>query len=146
METLVLTPETLLPHRAPMLLIDRVVETDYLTSIVTETTVKKESVFLEGHFPNYPLLPGVILIEMMFQAGGILMRLSRENSIESTAGNTLGKAVKINSATFFKEVFAGSVVKVSATKKNSIFKFSTFNVVAEVGGVKVCEAEITVSL
>jgi 3-hydroxyacyl-[acyl-carrier-protein] dehydratase len=146
METAELIPEKLLPHRAPMLLIDKVLETDYANTITVQALVKRDAVFMQGHFPNYPLLPGVILIEMMFQAGGILNRISGKDFSNKALESRMGRAVKIKSATFYKEVLAESIVTIYITKKSTLFNFSEYSAVAKVGEVKVCVAEITISI
>lgn len=146
MKTAELIPEKLLPHRGPMLLIDKVLESDFINTITVQALVKKDSVFMQGHFPNYPLLPGVILIEMMFQASGILSRISSVEFSNKLLENRMGRAVKIKAATFYKEVLAESVVTIYVTKKVSFFKFSEYSAVAKVDDVKVCAAEVTISI
>ena len=61
-----------LPHRDPFLFIDEVVSLEEGNNIHAVMHVKNDSVFLEGHFPGNPIVPGVILIEAMGQASGIL--------------------------------------------------------------------------
>lgn len=62
-----------LPHRYPMLLVDRVIEIDPGKSIVAIKNVTRNEPFFDGHFPQYPLMPGVLVIEAMAQAAGLLM-------------------------------------------------------------------------
>ena len=61
-----------LPHRDPFLFIDEVISLDEGKNIHAVMYIKNENVFLEGHFPGNPIVPGVILIEAMGQASGIL--------------------------------------------------------------------------
>lgn len=64
--------ETAIPHRPPMLLLDEVVSCDE-TTIVCRKTFRADEFFLQGHYPDYPLVPGVILCECAMQAGGVLL-------------------------------------------------------------------------
>ncbi|OPX54638.1 3-hydroxyacyl-[acyl-carrier-protein] dehydratase [Oceanospirillum multiglobuliferum] len=61
-----------LPHRYPFLLVDRVVEIELGESIVAYKNVTVNEPFFNGHFPNHPVMPGVLIIEAMAQAAGIL--------------------------------------------------------------------------
>src|SRR5215470_2098841 len=63
----------ILPHRYPFLLIDRVVEIERKKRIVAIKNVSINEPFFQGHFPNYPIMPGVLVIESMAQAGGALL-------------------------------------------------------------------------
>jgi 3-hydroxyacyl-[acyl-carrier-protein] dehydratase len=63
----------LLPHRYPFLLIDRVVEFERAKRLVAIKNVTINEPFFQGHFPGYPIMPGVLVIEAMAQAGAILM-------------------------------------------------------------------------
>ncbi len=62
----------LLPHREPMLLIDELYDINKLTSATAVVYVKKESFFVQGHFPNNPVMPGVLIVESFGQAAAAL--------------------------------------------------------------------------
>lgn len=66
----------LLPHRYPFLMIDRVIEIETEKRIVALKNVTANEPFFQGHFPGMPIMPGVLIVEAMAQAGGILARLS----------------------------------------------------------------------
>lgn len=63
----------LLPHRYPFLLIDRVVEFERATRMVAIKNVTINEPFFQGHFPGYPIMPGVLVVEAIAQAGGLIM-------------------------------------------------------------------------
>jgi 3-hydroxyacyl-[acyl-carrier-protein] dehydratase len=63
----------LLPHRYPFLLIDRVVEFERAKRLVAIKNVTINEPFFQGHFPGYPIMPGVLVVEAMAQAGGIML-------------------------------------------------------------------------
>jgi len=70
---------TLLPHRYPFLLVDRVLEIEPGKSIVAIKNVSFNEPFFKGHFPNRPIMPGVLILEAMAQTSGILAVKSRES-------------------------------------------------------------------
>ena len=66
------TIEDLLPHREPMLLIDKLMNIVHLKSATAVVNVKKTSFFVQGHFPNEPIMPGVLIVEAFGQAAAAL--------------------------------------------------------------------------
>ena len=66
------TPAEHLPHRFPFLLVDRVLEQELGKRVVAEKLVSASEPYLQGHFPERPLVPGVLMLEMLAQAGGFL--------------------------------------------------------------------------
>ena len=68
-----------LPHRYPFLLVDRVIESDGSTRMVAIKNVTINEPFFQGHFPNHPVMPGVLVVEALAQVGVILLFSSDEN-------------------------------------------------------------------
>lgn len=69
----------LLPHRFPFLLVDRVIEFEKGKSLVAVKNVTINEPYFQGHFPDYPVMPGVLIVEAMAQTGGILTINSMDN-------------------------------------------------------------------
>ena len=128
-----------LPHRDPFLFIDEVISIEEGNNIHASMNIKDDDVFLEGHFPENPIVPGVILIEAMGQASGILGfktmgKTPEEGSIYVIAG--------VDKARFRQRVLPGDKVDIFSKvlgNKNGIWKFECF---AEVNGKLVCSANI----
>jgi 3-hydroxyacyl-[acyl-carrier-protein] dehydratase len=133
-------PKDLLPHRTPMLLIDEIDEYVPGISIKVRTHIKPDSMFFEGHFPNDPILPGIVLIEMMFQACGVFGRLENLHA-RSLAGEVIkdtkaksGRAIKIDSASFSRPVYPNDTLIIYAEPKQKLFGFSVFHAKVDIEG------------
>lgn len=72
----------ILPHRYPFLLVDRIVELELNKRVVGIKNVTANESFFQGHFPDNPIMPGVLIIEAMAQVGGILARMSVPGALE----------------------------------------------------------------
>ena len=97
----------ILPHRYPFLLIDRVVEIERKQRIVALKNVSINEPFFQGHFPGFPIMPGVLMIEAMAQAGGALLLTEipdRDSKLMVFTG--------IERARFRKPVTPGDQVKI----------------------------------
>ena len=99
-----MTVRRLLPHRYPFLLVDRVVEFEPHKRVLAYKNVTCNEPFFQGHFPGHPVMPGVLVVEALAQAGGVLTQLSNE----STADGRLFYLVKIDNAKFSKMVVPGT--------------------------------------
>ncbi|WP_307089544.1 3-hydroxyacyl-ACP dehydratase FabZ [Sphingomonas faeni] len=128
-----------LPHRYPLLLVDRVEDLILDTSITAIKAVSMNEQFFQGHFPGRPIMPGVLIVEAMAQAAGIL-------AVESLGLAGSGKLVyfmAIDGAKFRKPVEPGVLLKLEVTfvqKRSSVCKFAGR---AMVDGQLVAEANFT---
>jgi 3-hydroxyacyl-[acyl-carrier-protein] dehydratase len=129
----------LLPHRYPMLLIDRVKDIVRGKSIVAIKNVTVNEEFFNGHFPSKPVMPGVLIVEAMAQASGLL---AMDTMGDDVTENALVYFLSIENAKFRKPVEPGDVLEIHSrilTNKSSICKFECE---ALVDGKKVAEATI----
>jgi len=79
----------ILPHRYPFLLVDRIIEIELWKRVVGLKNVTSNEHFFQGHFPRNPIMPGVLIVEAMAQAGGILARLSVSGLLEKESNNLI---------------------------------------------------------
>ncbi|RKQ71625.1 3-hydroxyacyl-[acyl-carrier-protein] dehydratase [Litorimonas taeanensis] len=121
------TIERFLPHRDPMLFIDRVIYADE-TSIVAESDIKAEAAYFKGHFPDLPILPGVMIIETVAQAGALIVSLSK--GLE--AGSFIAFS-GVEQAKFRKPVYPGETLLIKAKIERSRRGFYKFSGEAFVG-------------
>ena len=101
----------LLPHRYPFLLVDRITEYEPMKRIVGYKNVTANEEFFQGHFPGDPIMPGVLIIEAMGQAGGILARLSVMEGKEGEAGSGLVIFMGIDKVKFRRQVVPGDELR-----------------------------------
>ncbi|NEU69758.1 3-hydroxyacyl-ACP dehydratase FabZ family protein [Spirosoma agri] len=133
-------PEDLLPHRPPMLLIDRLVDYTPGLSVEAETIVKPDNMFFQGHFPGEPILPGIVLVEMMFQACGIFGRLEALNLVDADSAQAgvyrprSGRAIKIDNMTFNQPVLPNDRVTIRAVFDHKLLNFSVFKARVDIDG------------
>lgn len=127
----------IIPHRYPMLLIDRVEELEAGKSIKAKKNVSVNEPFFQGHFPHEPVMPGVLIVEAMAQAGAVALL-----SMEEFKGKTAYFG-GIDKAKFRKKVVPGDtlVLEVELTKVRS--SAGCGKGIAYVDGKKVAEAELT---
>jgi len=99
--------QKILPHRYPFLLVDRVTELNPKESIVAYKNVSISEPVFEGHFPGHPIYPGVMILEGMAQAGGILAFKSMDDVTEEEIQNKVVYFMSIDKAKFRAPVKPG---------------------------------------
>ena len=111
----------IIPHRYPFLLVDRIIECDFESRIVGIKNVTVDEPFFQGHFPEFPVMPGVLIIEALAQTACILglkiLKLEGQGSVFFTG---------IDAAKFRKPVVPGDQMRMELTKikqRKSLFRF-----------------------
>ena len=127
-----------LPHRYPFLLIDRVIEYTAFESITAIKNVSINEPFFQGHFPGHPIMPGVLILESMAQATGMLAFYS--NKARSESGHVY-YLVGIDKARFKKPVTAGDQLILKATLARELRGIYRFEASAKVNNIVVATAE-----
>jgi beta-hydroxyacyl-ACP dehydratase FabZ len=130
----------ILPHRYPFLLVDRIVEMEP-ERIVGIKQVTLNEPFFQGHFPDFPVMPGVLIVEAMAQAAGVLVLKSMPDR-----ANKLVLLVAIENARFRRPVVPGDTLRMEMKvikRKASVAKMAG---VATVDGQVVAEAEVMCKL
>ncbi len=128
---------SILPHRYPLLLIDRVLEMEPKKRIVAIKNVTANEPHFTGHFPDYPIMPGVLIVEAIAQAGGALLLTEipdRDNKLMVFTG--------IEGAKFRRAVVPGDQLRIEVTVLNWRRTAVKLSGKAMVEGVVACEATI----
>lgn len=128
--------QKILPHRYPFLLVDKVEELIPGEKAVGYKNVTMNEYFFQGHFPQEPVMPGVLIIEALAQVGAVAIL-----SMEEHKGK-IAYFGGINKAKFKKKVIPGDVLKLEVEIINMRGPAGIGKAVATVDGVKACEAEI----
>ncbi|MHB1947619.1 MAG: 3-hydroxyacyl-ACP dehydratase FabZ [Gammaproteobacteria bacterium] len=128
-----------LPHRFPFLLIDRVIEIVEGESLVAIKNVTMNEMFFMGHFPNRPVMPGVLILEAMAQAGGVLAYKST-NTLPSDG--VLYLFAGIDNARFRRVVEPGDQLRLEVKLTRSKREIWKLDGKAFVDDELVCEAEL----
>src|SRR5580693_4491791 len=132
----------LLPHRYPFLLVDRVLDVQSGQYVRAIKNVTFNEPFFTGHFPHRPVMPGVMIIEALAQAAGILAFKTVEVVPDT---DTRFYFVAIDNARFRKPVEPGDQLVLQVTLKRAFKGIWKFHGSAEVDGVEVASAEIMVA-
>lgn len=131
--------QRLLPHRYPFLLVDRVVELEPNKRILAYKHVSINEPFFQGHFPGRAVMPGVLVVEAMAQAGGLLTQLSKSADDDPEQAFYL---VKIDNAKFSRMVVPGDRLDLEVVLKRQIRNMAQYIGTARVDGEQVACAEI----
>lgn len=129
----------LLPHRYPFLMVDRIVDMDADKSAVGIKAVTVNEPFFQGHFPGFPVMPGVLIIEGLAQTAGALCI----NHLSATYNPQLVYFMSIDRAKFRRPVLPGDQLRYHVKKIRSRGRAWRFYGEAKVNGQVVAEAEVS---
>jgi 3-hydroxyacyl-[acyl-carrier-protein] dehydratase len=109
-----------IPHRPPFLWVDSVISYDSKT-IIAEKFISPDLDFFQGHYPGYPIMPGVLLCEAVFQTGALFMaKMLQESGQTAEAGNKAPVLTRIKGAKFKREVKPGDTIRMQVTLDENI--------------------------
>ncbi|WP_233234670.1 3-hydroxyacyl-ACP dehydratase FabZ [Bordetella sp. LUAb4] len=130
-----------LPHRYPMLLIDRVLDIQPGKSIVAIKNVSINEPFFTGHFPHHPVMPGVLILEAMAQAAA-LFSFADENALKKDDNSTVYYFVGIDGARFRRPVVPGDQLRIEVEAERLSRTICKYSGRALVEGQLVAEAKL----
>jgi len=130
----------ILPHRYPFLLVDRILELDLEKGVIVgQKNVTINEGFFQGHFPDAPIMPGVLILEALAQTGGVLVHLKAEIP-------RIAVLLNVNNAKFRNPVHPGDVLILRGVGIHFSSKGGRVKVEARVQDKLACEAEIGFAL
>lgn len=126
----------IIPHRYPFLLVDKVLEIEEGKRVVGIKNVTINEPFFQGHFPDYPVMPGVLIIEALAQVGAIVMLKKEENK------GKIGFLAGVDKCRFKRQVKPGDQLKLEVEITRLKGPIGKGKARATVDGELACEAEI----
>lgn len=133
--------QSLLPHRYPFLLIDRVVEFEPETRVLAYKNLTINEPFFQGHFPGHPVMPGVLVVEALAQAGGVLDQMTKLSKGVGLSPDKLFYLVKIENARFSKLVRPGDRLELEVSLSRRLRNMALYAGVACIDGKEAARAE-----
>ncbi|BDQ36438.1 3-hydroxyacyl-[acyl-carrier-protein] dehydratase FabZ [Pseudodesulfovibrio nedwellii] len=132
----------MLPHRYPFLLVDRVLELEPGVRLKAIKNVTMNEEYFQGHFPNMPVMPGVLQLEALAQAGGILVI----NSIDEPLGDKVFLFTGLNKVKFRRPVVPGDQLELCVHYERHKLNIWKMRGVAKVDGQVTCQGEFSAAI
>ncbi|MFD0768925.1 3-hydroxyacyl-ACP dehydratase FabZ [Bacillus sp. CGMCC 1.60114] len=130
----------IIPHRYPLLLIDRIIEVEEGKRAVGIKNVATNERFFNGHFPGYSVMPGALIVEALAQVSAVIMLMKEENH------GKLGLFAGIDNCRFKKQVRPGDQLRLEVEMTRVRGSIAKAHAIATVDGETACEAEVTFAL
>ncbi|MCM3741639.1 3-hydroxyacyl-ACP dehydratase FabZ [Oceanobacillus luteolus] len=132
--------KAIIPHRYPFLLVDKIIEIDEAKRAVGIKNVSINEPFFQGHFPDYPVMPGVLIVEAMAQVGAIAVLNMEENK------GKIGFLAGLDKCRFKRQVKPGDQLRLEVEITRMKGPIGKGKGRATVDGELACEAEITFAI
>jgi 3-hydroxyacyl-[acyl-carrier-protein] dehydratase len=129
--------QAIIPHREPFLLVDRIVELEEGKRIVGMRYVNASEAYLQGHFPNYPVMPGVLIVEALAQTGAVLVLRNPSNA------GKIPFFARIDNCRFREQVRPGDTLRLEVEATTARGPVGKAHARALVGSKVVAEADLT---
>ncbi|HLP00492.1 MAG TPA: 3-hydroxyacyl-ACP dehydratase FabZ family protein [Opitutaceae bacterium] len=135
----------LIPHRPPFLFVDEIVS-ETADTLVAKRTFRADEFFYQGHYPNHPITPGVLLCEAVFQAGALLMA-KRAKAAGAAAGEQGGVPLlaRVSDVKFRNPVFPGDTVELTVKIKETMGGFTMMSGSITSAGKRVLSVDFAVA-
>ena len=130
--------KSILPHREPFLFIDEIIEIDGAQKVVAVKYINKNESFFQGHFPDKPVMPGVLIIEAMAQASIILYSIDKPEITKTHPDYYLGKV----KAEFLSPVYPGDKLIIETNKVKFLDYAAITDTIAKVNNKIVAKANL----